>query len=185
MDTPKILRAAVVTAALTAAGYGGIIAYEGWEGVARPPVQGDVPTVGFGSTRHADGQPVQAGETITPPAAVRLSRAHIAKDESRLKTCFGPETLIAPHEWDAFVSLAYNVGVGNVCASTIPRRLRAGDYAGACAVILDFGKYCSQPRLRKAAGKSVCPPGALHPLPGLAKRRERDYRMCLGEGNAD
>jgi lysozyme len=183
MDMSKVFRGLVAAATLTAAGYGGIVAYEGWEGAARPPIPGDVPTVGFGSTRHADGSPVRAGETITPPAAVRLSLSHIARDESRLKACIGPQTLIAPHEWDAFVSLAYNVGTGAVCASSIPAKLQAGDYAAACKTLLDFDSFCTRPKIKNAAGKLVCPPGAKKRLPSLKARRQKEYRMCLGEAN--
>jgi lysozyme len=180
MDTSRVLRTSVAIAALSAAGYGGIVAYEGWEGTARPPVKGDVPTVGFGSTRHADGRQVRAGETIAPPEAVRLALSHIAKDESRLKACFGPETRIAPREWDAFVSLAYNVGTSAVCASSIPGKLEAGDYAAACRTILDFDQFCTRPKIKDAAGKLVCPQGAKKRLPGLTRRRAAEYRACMG-----
>jgi lysozyme len=183
MDS-KLLRVTVAAATLTAAGFGGLVAYEGWEGTAKPPIPGDVPTVGFGSTRHADGRPVQAGEKITPLAAVRLTLQHIAKDESRLKACFGSATLIAQHEWDSMVSLAYNVGTGAVCASSIPAKLQAGDYAAACKTILDFDSFCTQPKIKNAAGKLVCPPGAKKRLAGLAKRRQAEYRQCLGEDHA-
>jgi lysozyme len=184
MDMSKVFRGLVAATTLTAAGYGGIVAYEGWEGAARPPIPGDVPTVGFGSTRHADGRPVRAGETITPPEAVRLTLQHIAKDESRLKACFGPETRIAQHEWDAFVSLAYNVGASAVCASSIPARLKAGDYAAACRTLLDFDSFCTRPKVKDAAGRLVCPPGAKKRLAGLTRRREAEYRQCMGEDHA-
>jgi lysozyme len=78
------------------------------------------------------------------------------------------------HEFDAFVSLAYNVGAGapgvkdGFCVlksgrpSSIVRLLLAGDYAGACNAILGWDKF---------QGK---------PLRGLTLRRERERAQCMG-----
>jgi lysozyme len=181
MDISKPVRITVAVAALSAVGLGGIVAWEGYVASARPPVAGDVPTFGFGSTKHKDGSAVKAGEKITPPAAVRLALAHIAGDETRLRKCFGAETMIAQHEWDAYVSLAYNVGTGAVCGSSIPGKLKAGDYAAACKTILDFDSFCSKPKVKSLSGKLICPPGAKIKLAGLTKRRNAEYRRCLGE----
>ncbi|MDR2674865.1 MAG: glycoside hydrolase family protein [Opitutaceae bacterium] len=177
MDTQK-LRIPIAVITLAAAGFGGIVAWEGYVETAAPPVKGDVPTYGFGSTTHADGSPVKAGEKITPPAAVRLTLAHIAKDETELKRCFGQETLIAQHEWDAFVSLAYNVGPGAVCASSIPGKLKAGNYEAACKTILDFNAFCTKPKVKSLTGKMICPPGAKRVLAGLTARRNAEYQLC-------
>ena len=67
------------------------------------------------------------------------------------------------HEYDAFLSLAYNIGPGAFCGSTLVRKLNAEDYAGACAEIL---------RWDKAGGKTVA---------GLTKRRQAEYRQCMGQ----
>jgi lysozyme len=179
MDT-KVFRLSVAIAALSAAGFGGIVAWEGYVETAAPPIKGDVPTYGFGSTKHADGSPVKAGEKIAPPAAARLALAHIAKDETALKACLGAETLIAPREWDAFVSLAYNVGAGAVCASSIPGKLKAGNYEAACKTILDFDSFCTKPKVKSVTGKMICPAGAKKKLAGLTKRRDAEYRQCMG-----
>jgi lysozyme len=183
MDISKF-RLPVAIAALSAAGFGGIVAWESFVETATPPVKGDVPTYGFGSTKHADGSPVKAGEQIAPPAAVRLTLSHIAKDETALKACFGAETLIAQHEWDAFVSLAYNVGAGAVCASSIPGKLKSGNYEAACKTILDFNSFCTKPKVKSVTGKMTCPPGALRKLAGLTARRDAEYKRCMGAGDA-
>ena len=67
------------------------------------------------------------------------------------------------HEFDAYVSLAYNIGAKNFCGSTLVKKLNAGDYTGACEQIR---------RWDRAGGKV---------LAGLTKRREKEYRMCMGE----
>lgn len=64
-------------------------------------------------------------------------------------------------EFDAYVSLTYNIGAGAFCKSTLVKRLNAGDYAGACAEIK---------RWDKMGGKV---------LRGLTARREREYQMCV------
>ena len=163
------------------AGAGAYFAYEGYADTARPPVKGDVPTYGFGTTLDANGKTLKGGERIAPPEAVRLALRDIAVHEGRLKKCLEGVRL-AQHEFDAFMSLELNTG--GVCNSSIPAKLRAGDYAAACKTILDFDKFCTRPKTRNAAGKYVCPPGALKPLAGLTKRRQAEYRMCIGGGDA-
>ena len=59
--------------ALSAVAFAGITLDEGFSGKASPPVKGDKPTYGFGSTMRPDGSPVRSGDTITPPAAIQLS----------------------------------------------------------------------------------------------------------------
>ena len=60
-----LIRTAAATLVLSAAGLIGMAVSEGWEPVARPPVPGDVPTGGFGSTRSESG-PMKEGERIEP-----------------------------------------------------------------------------------------------------------------------
>lgn len=123
-----------------------------------------VQTLGFGSTRHPDGTPVKPGDTVTPQRAVVM----LAKDADRIwreaAACIG-EVPLYPHEADAYASLAYNIGSGAFCRSTIVKKLKQTppDYAGACEAI----------RMWNRAGGQV--------LPGLVKRREAEYRMCKGE----
>ena len=66
------------------------------------------------------------------------------------------------YEYDAFVSLAYNVGENAFCKSTLVRKLNAGDYAGACREILKWDKFRGQP------------------LRGLTMRRQDEYQKCTG-----
>ncbi|NMV37256.1 lysozyme [Ralstonia insidiosa] len=66
----------------------------------------------------------------------------------------------------AFVDLAYNVGVGAVCNSTLARKANAGDMAGACAELSKWTR----------AGGQV--------LPGLVRRRAAERDLCEGRGKA-
>lgn len=138
-------RLAISAMSLSAAGLVGLLLHEGYTDRAVIPVKGDRPTVGFGSTFRDDGTPVQMGDTITPPQAVKRSYAHIAKDESRLKQC-----VTAPlyqHEYDALVDHAYQYGAAKTCASRIVRLTNQQRYAEACDAYLDWkyaaGRDCS------------------------------------------
>ena len=80
-------RIGIAALALSAMGLVKLVNDESFTPVAVIPVQGDRPTVGFGSTFRDDGSPVQMGDTITVPQALKRTLAHIQKDETRLKAC--------------------------------------------------------------------------------------------------
>ncbi|MDR1889424.1 MAG: glycoside hydrolase family protein [Zoogloeaceae bacterium] len=157
--------------ALTLSGFAAYVGYEGYFPVAKPPVAGDVATYGFGTTTGADGKPLKGGEKITPPAAVQLAVRDVEAHSERLKGCLEGVSL-TQNEFDAYLSLALNVGTANVCKSSIPAKLKRGDYAAACKTILDFkkaqGRDCSL-----AANKSFCG--------GIWIRRQGELKLCLGE----
>lgn len=156
--TPKIrVRVMVGSLALSAGGLVGILSHEGYSDRAIIPVPGDVPTIGFGTTAG-----VRMGDRITPPQAVARALADVSKFEGALRQCV--TVPLHQHEYDAYVSLAYNIGPSAFCASTLVHKLNAGDYAGACWQIL---------RWDKAGGRR---------LAGLANRRQAEYRQCMGEG---
>lgn len=155
-------RVAIASLALSAAGFVGIITHEGWSERAVPPVPGDVPTHGFGTTTRSDGSPLRLGEPITPPQAVVRALQDIEKFDAALKRCV--RVPLHQHEYDAYLSLAYNIGAKAFCDSTLVRRLNAGHYAEACGQILRWDKFQGRP------------------LRGLTLRREREYRRCMGEG---
>lgn len=65
----------------------------------------------------------------------------------------------------AAVSLAYNIGVGAYCRSTVDKRFDLGDVRGACNAFLAWDKA--------RVG------GALRPVKGLTLRRQRERALCL------
>ena len=150
---PRIVVAAL---SLSAVGFGSIVAYEGYSPVAYTPVPGDVATIGFGTTEG-----VRQGDKITPPQAVQRALQDISKYEGAVKQCV--RVPLAQNEYDAFLSLAYNIGPANFCGSTLVRKLNEGDYSGACTEILRWDRF---------KGK---------PLAGLTKRRQSEYRKCMGQ----
>lgn len=124
------VRYAVATLSLSAAGFVGLVVDEHYTDRAVIPTRNDRPTVGFGSTFRDDGSPVRMGDTITPPAAVARSYAHIAKDEAGIKRCVTAPLHQA--EYDSLVDFAYQYGVSTTCKSSMVKHINAGEYAQAC-----------------------------------------------------
>jgi lysozyme len=151
------VKSRIVIGALTlsASALVGIAVHEGYRGEAYTPVKGDVPTIGFGTT---DG--VKPGDRIEPVQALVRKLADVQRFEGALKECV--RVPLHQYEYDAFMSLAYNIGPGAFCGSTLVRRLNAGDYAGACAEILRWDRFRGEP------------------LRGLTLRRQAENRLCLG-----
>jgi lysozyme len=83
-----------------------------------------VQTIGFGSTRHQDGAPVKPGDTVTPQRAVVMLARDADRIAQELAACIGDVPLYK-HEWDAYVSWAYNVGAAAACRSTLVKKLKA------------------------------------------------------------
>lgn len=149
------LRIAVASLAIGGAGLVGIAGYEQFRPVAYVPTKDDVPTIGWGETHG-----VKLGDKTTPDRALVQLLVSIEKHADGVRKCV--TVPLYQYEFDAYVSLAYNIGVGNFCSSTLVRLLNAGDYEGACKQIL---------RWNMQAG---------HVLRGLSIRREREYRQCTG-----
>lgn len=154
---------------LSAVGFAGIAINEGYSDKAVIPVPGDPYTIGLGSTRRDDGNPVGPNDRITPPAAIRRAVRDIGVKEAALRTCFG-DAALTQYEWDAYVDLAYNVGAGAVCNSSIPIKAKRQQYDAACKTILDFkrvqGRDCSAPANARFCG-------------GVWARRQAAAHLCL------
>lgn len=133
----------------------GLLVAEGYRETAYVPVPGDVPTIGFGTTQN-----VRMGDRITVPQALNRALLDVQKFEGAIKKCVAVP--LHQYEYDAYVSLAYNIGEGAFCRSTLVRVLNQKDYYGACKQILRWDKF---------QGK---------PLRGLTLRREKEYAMCMG-----
>jgi lysozyme len=130
-----------------------IVMHEGYKDFAYIPVPGDVPTIGFGTTGG-----VKLGDKTTPTQALNRAMVDIQKFEGAVKSCvFVP---LSQGEYDAYISLSYNIGSSAFCGSTLVKRLNQGEYALACQEILRWDRF---------QGKK---------LAGLTKRREEEYLKC-------
>lgn len=146
----------------TAAVIASIAAFEGYRERSYDDGVG-VQTVGFGTTQ-IDSRPVKHGDRLDPVRAVIALQSDADEHARRLAACIG-DVPLAKHEWDAYVSWAYNVGTGAACRSTLVRKLKQTppDYEGACRELLKW---------TRAGGRE---------LPGLKKRRQAEYRLCAGQ----
>jgi lysozyme len=152
------IRMTVAALAVSGSALIGIAVHEGYIGHTYTDVVG-VPTIGFGNT---DG--VRPGQTITVERALIRLGGNINEKEQAMRACIGDVPLYQ-NEWDAYVSLSYNIGTGAFCGSTLVKRLRQKppDYVAACTEILRWNR------------------GGGRVLDGLVKRRKAEYRQCRGE----
>lgn len=139
---------------LSAAALVGLALSEGYTDRAVQPLPGDKWTYGFGTTEG-----VRPGDTITPPKALERKLRDVQAFEGAIRRCV--QVPLSQGEYDAFVSLAYNIGPDAFCKSTLVRLLNAGDYAGACQQILRWDRFKGE-RVR-----------------GLTLRRQREYETCI------
>ena len=125
-----------------------------FEAYPDPGTGGDPWTIGWGST----GQDIKRGTVWNQKQCDDRFNEHVGQFAQGVAKAVG-SSATSQHQFDAMVSFAYNVGLGNLQSSTLLKKHKAGDYAGAAA---EFGRW------NKAAGKV---------LPGLTRRREAEAQL--------
>lgn len=133
---------------------------EPFEGFSSTPYRcpAGVWTIGFGSTRDATGAPVTAG---TPSVSKEAARKLMERDltSALAEVHRDVHTTLTAFEAGALADFIYNVGCGNFRASTLLRKLNAGDYAGAAAEFpkwnLGGGKVLAGLVRRRAAERAL------------------------------
>ena len=148
-------RIAVTVLSLSAAGFATWQASEGYTPVAVIPTKGDVPTIGHGSTRYEDGQPVRIGDTITPARAEVLARNLNSQAEKQFVASL-PGVKLYQAEFDIYMDFVGQYGIGTWLKGSPRRDLLAGNYAQACNDLLKYrfaaGFDCSTPGNKRCAG---------------------------------
>jgi GH24 family phage-related lysozyme (muramidase) len=87
-------------------------------------------TIGYGSTRYADGTRVhQSDPPITEAQADEIMRATLGEYERAVDRYVS--VFVNQNEFDALVDFAYNAGAKNLLNSTLLKKLNAGDRKGA------------------------------------------------------
>lgn len=121
-------------------------------------------TIGYGHT----GKDVRQGQTITAEKAEELLRADVAVFEAELnRMASAAGVALRQNQFDALVSFAFNVGIGNLRSSTLWRKVKAD--ANDTGIALEFSRWI----YGTSGGKKV-------QLPGLVKRRAEEARMYAG-----
>lgn len=115
-------------------------------------------TVGYGHTLSA-----HKGLVITKDRAVELLKLDIM----RFEYVVNREVLVPLTQWqyDAIISLTFNIGSGAFMRSTLLKKVNAGEYAQAADEFLKWNR----------AGKKV--------LEGLTNRRVAERNVFLGLGD--
>lgn len=131
-----------------------------------------IATVCYGDT---DKDMAIPGVTYTREECLQsLEKQLIAHAEPVLACTPGVDQ--SPEMTAAFVSLAYNIGTGAFCRSTVARRFNAGDYADACAAIEMWnkagGKVFKGLVRRRADERALCERG----IPALQQAAQRGAR---------
>lgn len=100
--------------------------FEGYSSKAYPdPATGGTPwTIGYGTTKG-----VKPGMVITAEQAEKMLREDVAKFESGVSSLITAPTTHG--QFDAMVSLAYNIGLGNFGKSTLLKKHNARCYTCA------------------------------------------------------
>lgn len=149
-------RVQVASLVLAASTLVGIAVNEGYKDEAYIPVRGDVPTIGFGTTAG-----VKMGDKTTPERSlVRLLDEIEGVYAAGVRRCVAVP--LYQHEYEAYVSLAYNIGVSAFCGSTLVKLLNQERYSEACTQIKRWDRFHGKP------------------LRGLTIRREAEYKKCMG-----
>jgi len=136
------------------------------------PTQGDVPTIGHGSTRYEDGTPVTLNDApITRARAVQLARVLMSEDEKRFAASL-PGVALHQEEYDLYLDFVGQYGIGNWRKSSMRRHLLAGQYHQACEALL---------RWRYQAGRDCSLPANWGPrgCKGVWTRQEQRVAKCL------
>ena len=86
-------------------------------------------TIGFGTTIYPNGIKVKKGDTCTEAQA----KSYMAHDLKKFEQAVNGAVTIPlnQNQFDALVSLAYNIGTNAFKNSTLVKKLNAGDYRGA------------------------------------------------------
>jgi lysozyme len=118
-----------------------------------------VATIGYGSTRYADGRKVtMTDNTITVDGAVQLLKQTLSQYELAVDSYCRDD--INQNQFDALVDFAYNCGNGNLKSSTLLKKVNINP--NDPTIVDEFKKW------NKGGGKV---------LKGLVKRREAEVNL--------
>lgn len=110
-----------------------------------PATGGEPWTIGYG---HTGG--VRPGETITQEQAQQFLRDDLRATESAIQTHV--HVPLSQGQFDALVSLVYNIGIGAFWRSTLLARLNGGHYAKAANHFADWKWAGGRPMLAGRRG---------------------------------
>jgi lysozyme len=115
-----------------------------------------VPTVCYGETRG-----IRMGMKFTKPECDAMLLVGLDQFGAGIESCVPGLKNVPEPRYVAHLSLAYNIGIGGYCKSSIARLENAGHTRAACDYFMKYNR----------AGGVV--------FPGLTRRRAAEREMCL------
>jgi lysozyme len=126
-------------------------------------------TVGYGHTSAAGGPLVTVnGPVVSQAEAIAILHSDIDGFEDQVERLVQGVDL-ADHQFDALVSFAFNAGMANLKASTLLKKVKAGDFEGAAAQFARWNKFTNPATGQKDAS------------PGLTRRRRAEAALFQGD----
>lgn len=116
-------------------------------------------TIGFGTTVYPSGVKVKKGDTCTPDQAKQFKAHDLKRFEKTVNDLV--KVPLTQNQFDALVSLTYNIGTGAFEKSTLLKKLNVSDYQGAADQFTVWNK----------GGGKV--------LQGLVSRRAKERELFL------
>ena len=101
-----------------------------------------IATIGWGSIKYPDGSKVKKGDKITKAQAKEYKLHDLKEFESTVNTSV--KVPLTQNQYDALVSLSYNIGSNAFKNSTLLKKLNSGDYKGAADQFLVWNKVNSK-----------------------------------------
>ena len=86
-------------------------------------------TIGFGTIKYPSGNRVKKGDTCTLEQAKEYMRHDLIEFEHTVNSSV--KVPLNQNQFDALVSLSYNIGSSAFKSSTLVKKLNTGDYQGA------------------------------------------------------
>ena len=118
-----------------------------------------IATIGFGTIKYPNGSKVKLDDKVTKAQAKEYKLHDLKEFENTVNTSV--KVPLTQNQYDALVSLSYNIGSGAFKNSTLLKKLNASDYKGAAEQFLVWNKVNSKR------------------VQGLVNRREAERNLFL------
>ena len=120
-----------------------------------------IPTIGYGNTYYPNGKKVTLNDKPINEIEATELLSYVAQKDFGDKILQLVKVPLNQNQFDALVSICYNIGMGNFTKSTLLKKINSSDFKGAS---LEFEKW------NKAGGVV---------LAGLVKRKLKEKALFI------
>ncbi len=120
-----------------------------------------IPTIGYGNTYYPNGKKVTLSDKPISEIEATEMISYIAQKDFGDKILQLVKVPLNQNQFDALISICYNIGMGNFSKSTLLKKINQGDFNGAS---LEFERW------NKSGGVV---------LAGLVKRRLKEKALFI------